>query len=77
MKGAMGLAMRVVCNQVGDGNGGKSDGDDGCGRASTTRKMAMATAMTWAMGTATRVAGNEKGNHKGGKGNGIGNKGGV
>jgi hypothetical protein len=32
---------RVVCNKEGDGNGGKSDGSKGGGRATVTRAMAM------------------------------------
>jgi hypothetical protein len=36
---AMALAMRVACNEEGDGNGGKSDGDEGCGRATAMRAM--------------------------------------
>ncbi len=37
---ATALATRVVCNEEGDGNGGKSNGDKGGGRATATRAMA-------------------------------------
>jgi hypothetical protein len=36
----MASAMRVACNEEGDGNGGKSYGDKGGGRATATRGMA-------------------------------------
>ncbi len=32
--------MRVACNEEGEGDGGKSDGDEGGGRATVTRAMA-------------------------------------
>jgi hypothetical protein len=32
-------ATRVACDEEGDGNGGKSDGDEGGGRATATRAM--------------------------------------
>ncbi len=32
---------RVACNKEGDGNGGKSNGDEGGGQATATRAMAM------------------------------------
>jgi hypothetical protein len=31
---------RVVCNKEGNGDGGKSDGDEGGGQATVTRAMA-------------------------------------
>jgi hypothetical protein len=34
------VATRVACDEEGDGNGGKSDGDEGGGRAMATRAMA-------------------------------------
>ncbi len=34
------VATRVACDEEGDGNGGKSDGDEGGGRARATRVMA-------------------------------------
>jgi hypothetical protein len=37
---AMALAMRVVCDKEGNGNGGKSDGNEGGGRVTATRLMA-------------------------------------
>jgi hypothetical protein len=36
----MASATRVVCNEEGNGDGGKSDGDKGGGRATATRAMA-------------------------------------
>ncbi len=36
---AMASATRVVCNEEGNGDGGKSDGDKGGGRATATRAM--------------------------------------
>ncbi len=36
----MAVVTRVVCNEEGDGNGGKSDGDEGGGRAMAMRAMA-------------------------------------
>ncbi len=35
----MALAMRVACDEEGDGDGGKSDGDKGGRRATATRAM--------------------------------------
>ncbi len=47
----MASVMRVACKEEGDGNGGKSDGNEGGGRAAVTRvAMAMVTA------TVTRCA---------------------
>ncbi len=37
---AMALATRVACDEEGDGDGGKSNGDEGGGRATATRAMA-------------------------------------
>ncbi len=62
------VMTKVLCNEEGGGNGGKSNGDEGGGQAT-----AMAT--TWAMATETRLADNEEGKCKGGKGNGNGNEG--
>ncbi len=36
---AMALATRVGCDEEGNGNGGKSDGDKGGGQATATRAM--------------------------------------
>jgi hypothetical protein len=69
-KRTMALATRVAGNKEGDGNSGKSDGNEGGGQAMAMRAMEMAMVM------ATRVAGNKKGNGKGGKGSGNGNEGG-
>jgi hypothetical protein len=35
---AMALATRVACNKEGNGNGGKSDGDEGSRQATATRR---------------------------------------
>ncbi len=43
------LVTRVVCDEEGDGNGYKSDGNEGDGRATVTR--AMVTAMETAKAT--------------------------
>jgi hypothetical protein len=37
----MALATRVACDEEGDGDGGKSDGNEGVGRATAMRAMAM------------------------------------
>ncbi len=75
------MATRVACDKEGDGNGYKSNGDEGDGRATATRAMvtAMVTvkATTWMMVMVTRLAGNKKGKGKGGKGDGDDNEGGV
>ncbi len=68
-------------NKMGNGNGGKSDGDDGKvgGQATTsngeggrrltvTRAMVMVTATIWVMVTVTRLAGDKEGKGEGGKG---------
>jgi hypothetical protein len=34
------VSRRVSCNEEGDGNGGKSDGNEGGGQATATRVMA-------------------------------------
>jgi hypothetical protein len=36
----MALAMRVACNEEGDGNGGKSNGNEGSGQVRATRATA-------------------------------------
>jgi hypothetical protein len=63
------LATRVACDEEGDGNGYKSDGDEGDERAMPTRAMvmamAMAKAMTWVMVMVTRLAGNKEGKGEG------------
>ncbi len=40
----MALATRVACDEEGDGNGYKSNGDEGNGRATATRAMVMVMA---------------------------------
>ncbi len=76
MKGVMALAMRVGCNEEGNGLGGKSDGKEGGGQAAATRVMVTATPTSWVMATATRVASNKESNGNGGKSNGNKDKGG-
>ncbi len=49
----------MLCNKEGGCNGGKSDGNEGGGRATATATM-------WAMATAMRLAGDEEGECKGG-----------
>ena len=70
-------------DETGNGDGGKSDGDDdkvggqatasngeGGRRLTATRAMATVTgtAKTWVMAKVTRLAGNEEGKGEGGKG---------
>ncbi len=62
------VATKVSCNEEGGGDSGKSNCNEGGGRAT-------ATATTWAMVTETRPAGDERGKCKGGKGYGNGNEG--
>ncbi len=40
------LVARVACDEEGDGDGYKSDGDEGDGRATATRAMVTAMATT-------------------------------
>jgi len=67
-------------DETGNGDGGKSDGDDnkvggqatasngkGGRRLTATRAMATATATTWVKATVTRLAGDEEGKGEGGK----------
>ncbi len=61
------VATKVLCNKEGGGNGGKSNGDEGGGRATATATM-------WAMVTAMRLAVNEEGKCKGGTFNSDGNE---
>jgi hypothetical protein len=74
-------ATRVACDEEGDGDGCKSDGNEGDGRATAMRAMAtaMATvkATTWVMVMVTRLAGDEEGKGKGGKGDGDDDEGGA
>jgi hypothetical protein len=60
----------------GDGNNGKSDDDEGGGRAMATRAMATAMVTMWAMAMARRLVGNKEAKGKYGKGNADGNEGG-
>jgi hypothetical protein len=77
----MASATSVACNEEGNDNGYKSNGDEGDGRATETRAMAtvMVTvkATTWVMVMVRRLAGNKEGKGKGSKGNGDDNEGGA
>ncbi len=64
----MALVMRVVCNEEGNGNSNKGNGDKGGGRVTVTRAMAT----MWAMAMAMRLVGNKEGKGKSSKGNGNG-----
>ena len=68
-------------DKTGNGDDGKSDGDDdkvggqatasngeGGRRLTATRAMATVTTTTWVMATVTRLAGDEEGKGEGGKG---------
>jgi hypothetical protein len=61
----MASATRVVCNEEGNDNGYKSNGNKGDGQATATRAMAtamvMAKVMMWVMVMVTRLAGDKKG----------------
>ena len=68
----MALATRVACDEEGDGNGGKSNGDEGGRRATAmaTRAMAMVT-LGKQQSTSSRInkcgqwlaRGHQRGNH--------------
>jgi hypothetical protein len=62
----MALVTRVVWNEEGNGHSGKSDGNEGDGRATGMRAMARAM----------RLVGDKEGKGKVGKGNGNGDEGG-
>ncbi len=74
----MALATRVACDKEGNGDKGKSNGNEDGEQAMVTRAMAtaMARAPTWAMVAAMRLAGNKEGKGEGSKGNGDSNEGG-
>ncbi len=59
----MASATRVACDEEGNGDDYKSDGNKGDGRATAMRAMTMAMAimkaMTWVMVMVTRLAGND------------------
>jgi hypothetical protein len=77
----MALAMRVGCNEEGDGNSCKSNGNEGDGRVTAMKAMvtAMATAKAtmWVMVMVTRLTGNKEGKSKGGKGDSDDDEGGA
>jgi hypothetical protein len=77
----MALATRVACDEEGNGDGYKSNGDEGDGRAMATRAMvtvmATAKAMTWVMVMMMRLTGNKEGKGKGSKGDGDDDEGGA
>ena len=71
----------MVGDETGNGDGGKSDGDDdkvggqatasngkGGRRLTATRAMATVTATTWVIAMVMRLAGNEEGKGESGKG---------
>ena len=71
----------MVGDETGNGDGGKSDGDDdkvggqatasngkGGRRLTATRAMATVTATTWVIAMVTRLAGNDEGKGESGKG---------
>ena len=70
----------MVGDEMGNGDGGKSNGDDDKGGQATasngkggrrfmvTRAMATVMAKTWVMAMVTRLAGGEEGKGEGGKG---------
>jgi hypothetical protein len=72
----MALATRVACNTAGNGDRGKSNGNEFGGQVTAMRAMAAATAPMWAMVTEMRLAGKEEGKGEGDKGNGDSNEGG-
>ncbi len=76
MKRRMALATLVACDKVGDGNGCKSNGDEGDGQATVTRAMGMAKTTPWAIVMVMRLAGNKESKGKGSKGNSDDNEGG-
>jgi hypothetical protein len=53
----MALATRVACGEEGDGDGGKSDGYEGGGRATATRAMVMEKANNYQPATGLTKAG--------------------
>jgi hypothetical protein len=77
----MALATRVACEEEGDGDGYKSDGNEGDGRSTATRamvtEMAMAKATMWVMVMVTRLAGDKESKEEGGKGDGDDDEGGA
>jgi hypothetical protein len=77
----MASVTRVAFNKEGNGNGYKSNGNEGDGQATAMRATVMAivtaNATTWVMVMVTRLAGDKEGKGKGGKGNGDDNEGGT
>ena len=75
------LVTRVACDEEGDGDGYKSNGDEGDARATAMRAMVMAMATakatTWVMVMVTRLAGDKEGKGEGGKGDGDDDEGGA
>ncbi len=72
---------RVVCGKEGNGDGYKSNGDEGDGGVTGMRAMVMAMATvkatTWVMVMVTRMASDEEGKGKGSKGDGDDDEGGT
>ena len=77
----MTLVTWVACDEEGDGDCYKSDGDKGDGQATVTgvmvTAMVTAKATTWVMVMVTRLTGNEEGKGEGGKGDGDDDEGGA
>jgi hypothetical protein len=61
----MAFAMRVVCDEEGSGNSGKSNGNEDGMQAMAMRAMATGMATMWAMAMAIRRAGSKEGKGKG------------
>jgi hypothetical protein len=74
-------ATKVACDKKGDGNGCKSNGNEGDRQAMATRAtataMATTKATTWVMVMVTKLAGDKEGKGKGSKGNGDDNEDGA
>jgi hypothetical protein len=68
------LATRVAYDEEGNGDGGKSNGNEGDGRVTATRAIGIPKVMPWTVVMAMRLAGNEEGKGNGGKGDGDGNE---
>ncbi len=70
------LVTRVTCNEESNGDGSRSNGNEGDRQATTTRAMAMVKAMTCTMVPAMRLAGDKEGKGEGNKGDGNSDEGG-
>ena len=61
----MASATRMACNKEGDGDSGKSNGNEDGWQATATKAMPMAMATTWARMIATWQVGVKKGKGEG------------